>query len=261
MSDQENNTNKNPGVFDEVSPEVREKTKKMLMSWIIVAIVMLFAGFTSAIIVMEAGKYVVHANPPSSLYLSIGMLAISSFTLVLALRNAKKGNMTMSGTMMLLTIVFGVGFTVTQYIGWSEMSEHGMGLTHVQGEYGTKMIWNNLSELNGEYGVDYHVQLNGNQLLFNGTDYFLPDDTSMTSPVTASVTTRKNNIGAMIFILIVIHIAHLGLGLLYLLVNYVRIRKGIIHQGDTVRIRTNGMYWHFMGLLWVYLFVFLFIIH
>jgi heme/copper-type cytochrome/quinol oxidase subunit 3 len=262
MSDQgAEQSNKKPDVFDDFSPEVRARTKKMLMSWIIFAIVMLFAGFTSAILVMEAGKYIVHANPPMSFYLSIALLALSSLTLFMALRSARKGTLSTSANLMLLTFILGIGFTVTQYMGWSELSDRGMGLTVVQGENGTKREWNALSEMNGEYGIDYYVQLNGEALHFDGTNYFLPEDSGMTTPVTPGVITRKNNIGAMIFILVVIHVAHLALGLIYLLVNYVRIRKGIIHQGDTIRIRTNGMYWHFMGLLWVYLFVFLFFIH
>lgn len=264
MSEQEPKVaaSKKPNVFDDFSPEVRIRTKKMLMSWIIFAIVMLFAGFTSAILVMEAGKYIVHATPPLSMYLSIGMLVASSATMIMALRSARQGNMGTSGTMVLLTFVLGIGFTVTQYMGWQDLSDRGMGITKVATEDGsTEMSWNNLSKLKGEYGVDYYVQLNGEKLTFDGADYFLPGDTDQLKPITAGVITRKNNVGAMIFVLVLIHILHLGLGLIYLIVNYVRIRKGVIHEGDTIRIRTNGMYWHFMGLLWVYLFVFLFFIH
>jgi heme/copper-type cytochrome/quinol oxidase subunit 3 len=44
-------------------------------------------------------------------------------------------------------------------------------------------------------------------------------------------------------------------------VNGIRVFTGVIHQGDTVRLKALGIYWHFLGLLWVYLFAFLFYLH
>ena len=56
-------------------------------------------------------------------------------------------------------------------------------------------------------------------------------------------------------------ILHLALGLAYLVVNGIRVLTGRIHPGDTVRLSTAGVYWHFLGLLWLYLFAFLFLLH
>ena len=52
-------------VFEGLDPKVRERTKKMLMYFILFAVVMLFAGFTSAYIVSNVGQYWVHIEAPS----------------------------------------------------------------------------------------------------------------------------------------------------------------------------------------------------
>ena len=57
-----------------------------------------------------------------------------------------------------------------------------------------------------------------------------------------------------------VHILHLVFGLIYLVVNGIRIFTGVIHQGDTVRLKATELL-HFLGLLWLYLFAFLFLLH
>ena len=47
-------------VFEGLDPAVRERTKKMLMYFILFAVVMLFAGLTSAYIVSNVGQFWVH---------------------------------------------------------------------------------------------------------------------------------------------------------------------------------------------------------
>ena len=44
-------------VFKDKDPEVKVRTKKMMMWLIIFALVMLFAGITSAMIVMNGSRY------------------------------------------------------------------------------------------------------------------------------------------------------------------------------------------------------------
>jgi heme/copper-type cytochrome/quinol oxidase subunit 3 len=44
------------------------------------------------------------------------------------------------------------------------------------------------------------------------------------------------------------------------MVNTVRIARGKINQSNTLSVYVSGMYWHFLGILWLYLFYFLFFI-
>jgi len=83
----------------------------------------------------------------------------------------------------------------------------------------------------------------------------------MAEPITNKVNEQANTAGNYIYILTAAHLLHLILGLIYLVVNTVRSIKGKFNSENTISLYTNGMYWHFLGILWLYLFVFIFFIH
>lgn len=263
-SQEHNQSDKKPkfDVFEGVNPEVRDRTKKMLMYFIIFAIVMLFGGFTSGLIVMTGGSYWVHIVPPAILNVSIVFLVISSLTMILSLRMMKKGKSKAGLILVGISFIGGLGFSATQYHGWNELAEKGMGFTVSENEEGLKAFqWNTVDRITAEYGVDYWLEKDGEKIVFEGTDFFHSSDTTRSNPVSSEIRVIKNNSGALIATLIFVHIAHLILGLVYMIVNAIRISKGRIHKGNTIQLQVNGIYWHFMGLLWIYLFLFLFFIH
>ena len=249
-------------VFADFDPEVRVRTKKMLMYFIIFAILMLFAGFTSAYIVSNMGEFWVHIEAPGSLWTSNLIIALSSLTIWLSLRAMKQGNVKMSQLMLAATLVLGIGFTLTQKAAWDTLAEKGMGWTVNENEQGLKAYkWNNVNQIKGEYGVDYYVHKDGKRMILDGGEFYSEDDVFKANPLTTEVQRITNNSGAYVWALIIIHILHLVFGLIYLVVNLIRSYTGIIHPKDTVRLQTNGLYWHFLGILWIYLFLFLFVIH
>lgn len=249
-------------VFEGLDPAVRVRTKKMLMYFIIFAIVMLFAGFTSAYIVSNIGNYWVHIAPSPGLWISNVLIILSSITMYLSLRSMKKAQVKMSQIFLGLTLLLGVAFVISQINGWKELANEGLGWTISRNEDGLKAYrWNNLDQLKGTYGKDYQVLKDGVPLIYDNGEYYRPDDTLKVSPITSEVKQQTNNSSAYIYALIMVHILHLVFGLIYLCVNFIRTIRGSIYPGDTVRLYTNSMYWHFLGILWLYLFVFLFIIH
>lgn len=265
MSENSNNTPQNSdtdrGVFANHTPEVMAKTKKMMMYFIIFAIVMLFGGFTSAYILLNTGTYWVHIYPATSLWLSIAMLIASSFTMILATRNIKQNKVQASRAMLGITLFFGLAFTVTQLMGWQQLNNMGMGTTIVETENGPATTWNNIEKITGEYMVDFHVYKDGQILDYQNGNYYAPTDPLKEEPINNKIAVNTNNSGAFIWVLIWVHIIHLALGLLYLMFNIYRLSKKKINPEISVQLHNNGLYWHFMGILWVYLFVFLFIIH
>jgi hypothetical protein len=137
------------------------------------------------------------------------------------------------------------------------MDERGLGYTITQNEQGLSSYrWNTLGKLNGTYGEDYWFEMNNERLVKEGDEFYKPSDPS--KAVTNTVMTTFNAFGAMLSVVIYVHIVHLIFGLIYLVVNTVRIFKGRIHQGNTLSVYISGMYWHFLGGLWLYLFYFLF---
>ena len=114
-------------VFEGHEPAVRERTKKMLMYFIVFAVVMLFAGFTSAYIVSNMGQYWVHAFATSAFWMSNVLLVLSSITLWLSIRWMRQNEKTKTLVALGLTLALGIGFTVSQAEGWRNLSDLGMG--------------------------------------------------------------------------------------------------------------------------------------
>ncbi len=252
---------KKPGVFDNVDPAVRQRTKKMMMYFIVFAIVMLFAGLTSAYIVSSMGSYWVHINPNSTLWASNIILLVSSLTIIMAHRQVKAGKQQSAQMLTLMTFLLGIAFVITQVSGWGQLASKGMGWSITETDLGPAYRWNNIEQITGEYGVDYVVEIDGQELDFQNGEYYAPSDPLKTNPITKEVYRNTNNSGAYIWALLWVHIIHLSFGLIYLIVNFIRITRNKINAQDHIQLHTNGIYWHFLGILWIYLFVFLFYIH
>ncbi|MFM1931132.1 MAG: hypothetical protein RL226_435 [Bacteroidota bacterium] len=249
-------------VFEGYDPEVRIRTKKMLMYFIIFSIVMLFGGFTSAYIVSNMGEYWVHIQAPSTLWISNAIIILSSVSMIAAVKAIKRGDQKQTVMMLGLTLALGLAFSATQTMAWKELRSKGMGWTVDTNDQGLEAYsWNNIADITGEYGKDYYVHRDGKPLVMHEGELYAANDPTFAVPLTTEVKNMSNNSGAFVWALIFIHIAHLILGLIYLVVNLIRTQKGIVNQQDTIRLEVNATYWHFLGILWLYLFAFLFLIH
>jgi cytochrome c oxidase subunit 3 len=137
-----------------------------------------------------------------------------------------------------------------------------MGFTVTQLENGLKAYhWNTLGKVKGTYGTDYWIEYNGETLVKLGENYYLPGDTGFMDPKNTEVMSTFNASGALIAVLIFVHLIHLFLGIIYHAVNLRRIAKNRLNASNYMSLYAGGMYWHFMGILWIYLFAFLFFIY
>ncbi len=244
-------------VFEGLDPEVKVRARKMMMWFIIFAIVMLFAGITSALIVLYGKLIWLHMSVPVYFWLSNAFIVASSITLILSLRALKQGKQQLGLYLHVATLVLGIAFAISQNAGWGYMSHRGAGFTVTQNEQGLSAYrWNTLGKISGEYGTDYWFEMSNERLVKEGSEYYKPSDPS--KPVTNTVMTTFNAFGAMLSVVIYVHIAHMLFGLIYLLVNTIRIMRGKINASNTLSVYISGMYWHFLGGLWLYLFYFLF---
>ena len=248
-------------VFADHPMDVKVRTKKMMMWLVILAVVMLFAGVTSAVMVLYGKLLWVQIVPPTIFWVGNALVVISSLTMIWAVRALKSGNSKMALAGVITTLVLGLAFVFTQNKAWNQMTGMGFGRTETQTEQGTKSRWNTLGELQGQYGTDYTFTMNGQVLEKDGDKFLYTKADGSKEDKSLEVKTTFNASGAMLSILVYLHIAHLFLGILYLIVNVVRIAKGKLNQNDWISLYSNGMYWHFMGILWLYLFAFLFFIY
>jgi len=240
---EELNEQENPGMQTE--KEKTHRAKKMMV-WIGVAgIAMFFAAFTSAYIVLQADHFWVQDKLPFMFSLSTAFIAISSLTIFLAQRSIKNGNIQGLKLWMTLTFLLGIGFTATQYLGWSELRSTG------------KFFVGNISVLQGQYGVDYVVLMKGKPLLYNDGNYYKPGDTDYLEPINQRVNDTFNISASFLYVLSGLHLLHLLGGLIWLVALLLRTFSGKYSAQNYLGIELGAIYWHFLDFLWVYLFFFL----
>ena len=67
----------------------------------------------------------------------------------------------------------------------------------------------------------------------------------------------SNVSSSFVWVLTIIHFLHLILSLSGILVVTFRANKGYYNSKNTAGLKAVGVFWHFVGLLWLYLYVFL----
>lgn len=177
-----------------------ERTQKMhphkFTLWIAIgSITMMFAGFTSAYIVKsnQAGWEAVQV--PKIFYLSTALIVLSSISIFLAQKAMAAREMARYRLLISVTVVLGLAFVATQFIGFSE-------------------LW-------------------------------------------ASKITFKDSVaGSFFYIITGVHALHVVGGIVALVVLFLRAYNTKTKFYSTTPVETAGLYWHFVDLLWIYLFAF-----
>ncbi len=95
--------------------------RKFILWLFIVSISMLFAALTSAYMVRKSEGNWLNVEMPTLFWISSAIILISSLTMHLAVRSAGKDDFSKLKTWISLTLVLGLGFLITQYMGWSEL--------------------------------------------------------------------------------------------------------------------------------------------
>ena len=176
---------------------IQNRSLKQLL-WIgIGAIVMFFAGLTSAYIVRKAEGNWVEFLLPDWFWFSTITIVLSSIVLIIAKQKIKQNNPIFA--FVLLTFILGILFSYFQLRGWGELTNQGVFLT-------------------GE---------------------------------------GSNVAGSFLYVLTLSHLVHLIGGLLGLLITAVNAKLNKYNKDDYLGLELTSIYWHFLGLLWLYLFFFL----
>ena len=95
--------------------------------WVAIAsILMMFAGLTSAYIVKSSAANWENIETPKEFWYSTGFILLSSLTIQLGLRAFKQREMNQYRSLMALTLLLGIGFVVSQWLGFTWMWNHGV---------------------------------------------------------------------------------------------------------------------------------------
>jgi len=181
--------------------EKQERSKKMMLWFAMISMVMMFAGLISAYIVSKARPdWLKDFTIPSAFYISTAALLVSSLTFHMAFKSIQKNNRSQTSIYLILTFVLGLIFIGSQFEGFSQVIDSG-----------------------------YNV-------------------TGPTSNVATS----------LMYILVGAHIIHVFAGIIVLIVVIYNHFKQRYKQGQTLGLELGAMFWHFLDVLWVLLFLFLY---
>lgn len=179
--------------------ELKRKNSKPLL-WIgICSIIMFFGGITSAVIVSQGGGSFIAIPMPIAFTISTFIIVLSSLVFHFGFISVKKGNFGMAQASVGITLVLGLLFVVTQYMGWVTLHDNGF---YLAGKESTQE-------------------------------------------------------SSFLYLITGLHVAHLIGGLVSLIIVLVKTFKKRYNLEETVGMQVSLTYWHFLGGLWVFLFLFL----
>jgi cytochrome c oxidase subunit III len=225
------------------------RTRQMITWFLIFAIVMFFAGLTSAYVVSMGSGYWVHMDLPQAFYISTAAILVSSLFAQAALWAAGKGRTALVTPLLVVTLVLGGVFTWSQFKGWSQLVERG------------QYVVGGVMNVRGTYGEDYTISRQGEVLVEENGNFYLPGDQARQKPVNADLEEHRNTAGSYLYALTAAHLFHVGFGLLSLLVMIAMSAVGRYSSSSHAGLWSGVVYWHFLGGLWVYLLLFLTFVH
>jgi cytochrome c oxidase subunit 3 len=230
------------------NPAQMERTKKMVLYLGIFSIVMLFAAFSSAYVISSYGELWITLRLPGAFYLSTLFILASSYTVHQSVKASAAGREGQARKFLMVTLVLGLAFGVSQFYGWSQMVGSGSFLS------------GHVDSLSGEYGKDYSITYRGQELVFENGSYYYPGDNLREKPLNNEIDIFSNTTSSYIYALSFVHLLHVLGGLLFLagIWAFAKWRKSPINP---LRLKLGATYWHFVDGLWIYLLLFLLIIH
>jgi cytochrome c oxidase subunit III len=186
----------------EAEPIRGMEPKKFLLWMFIVAIIMLFAGFTSGYIVRRAEGNWLQFDLPLTIWINTLMILLSSVSMIAALRSARQDEISRVKMWLLVTFLLGLGFCIGQfYTLFIDLPSRGI--------------------------------------------YF-----SVSGPGVS---------GSFLIAIAAVHIIHILGGLVWTGILMFQASRFKVHKKNLLNISLANTYWHFIGLLWVYLLIFFYV--
>jgi len=187
-------------IVEEPKKPLSMQPKKFALWLFIITVIMIFAALTSAYIVRQAeGNWLVF-ELPTELWVTSGIILLSSVTMQWAYIAAKRDELSQVKTALSITTVLGFAFLIGQLYAWNTL-------------------------------VDHNVFFVGNPS------------------------------GSFLYVLTGLHGVHLVSGIIFLIIVLISTFRYKVHAKNLNQIQMCATYWHFLGGLWIYLFIFLLLNH
>lgn len=115
--------------------------------------------------------------------------------------------------------------------------------------------------MRGEMGKDFQLYYKGKPLDYKNRKLMYNDQELSSNLQNKLLRGNKDTSTAYLYIITFLHLLHVVAGI-FLLINLLRGSfSGSIMQNNGLALRAGGIFWHFLGGLWIYLLLFLAFIH
>lgn len=112
----------------------------------------------------------------------------------------------------------------------------------------------------GEMGKDFHIYYKGKELEYVNRELRL-NGVKLKNYMQIKAMESADTASSYLFIITFLHLLHIAVALIYLAKIVIRSLSGKIDQNNSLGLRMGGIFWHFLGILWLYLLLFLLFIH
>ncbi len=112
----------------------------------------------------------------------------------------------------------------------------------------------------GTIGKDFHVYYKGKELSYKDRSLYYKGRI-LSAPLQLKIEGAADTATTYLYVMTAVHFLHIAITLFFMLSFAIRSFSADLSVNNYLSIRVAGIFWHFLGALWIYLLLFLLFIH
>ncbi len=112
----------------------------------------------------------------------------------------------------------------------------------------------------GKLGKDFHIYYKGKELKYKERDLYFGNKI-LSAPLQLKINQSRDTATSYLYIITILHLLHILAAIIYLFRMVLITFKPSLTPDNQLSIKLGSIFWHFLGILWLYLLVFLLFIH
>ena len=114
--------------------------------------------------------------------------------------------------------------------------------------------------IKGDLGKDFHIYYKGKELSYKDRN-LQKDGKKLTNYLQIKSMEAADTASSYLYLITFLHLLHIIVTMFYLLKLVIHSFSGRINKEENITLQMGAIFWHFLGLLWLYLLLFLLFIH
>jgi cytochrome c oxidase subunit 3 len=112
----------------------------------------------------------------------------------------------------------------------------------------------------GKLGKDFHIYYKGKELKYKDRNLYFGAK-KLSAPLQLKINQARDTSTSYLYIITILHLLHVLAAIIYLFRMVLITFKPSLTTDNQLSIKLGSIFWHFLGILWLYLLVFLLFIH